>query len=242
MLFSLVKRERLWYTMTMKALLSATVMFLSLACLPGCRTVPTKLDPPEEDAPAGVLFSLLTQEGEVEEQTFYEVCDSEHAAAFVQAHAVSEEIVWGLLDVFETTIYPSLPLETEKIFVLLLYMDGQTYGYTPLPVTDQGLIVCLNALYPDDLGYALAHEYQHLYAYYACEAGRTTLSEETDELLSDIFCELLFPDHGILPEARMLAAREKIDAWSGNALPHVYDLMRAGYGEDEWLNAMENKG
>ena len=227
--------------MAMKALLSATVLFLSLACLPGCKPPTTGVELQEEDTSVGVTFTLPAADGSMQEQTFCEVCSSEHAVAYIQAHSVSDEDARDLLNVFETAIYPALPWETERLSVLILYMDGQTYGHTPFPVTEQGPIVCLNALYPEHLAYALAHEYQHLCAFRACVAGGTSLSEETDELLSDIFCELLFPERSVLSETRTVAARERIEAWGNDALPHAYDRIRAGYSEEEWLKAMENQ-
>ena len=241
MLFLLVKRERLWYTMTMKALLPLTVLLMTLVCLCGCQFSSAQAELPEEDMPVGIAFTLPSSDGKIQEQTFIDVCSSEHAVAYVQAHAVSDDTAGDLLDAFEGTIYPALPLDEGKASILILYMDGLTYGYTPLPVTDQSPMICLNALYPEELAYTLAHEYQHLCAWYACEAGGTALSEGTDELLSDIFCELLYSEHGVLSMERAVAARERIDAWGTDALPYVYDYIRAGYGEEEWLNAMENR-
>ena len=261
-MFSLVKRERLWYTMTMKALLSAIkqlflgLMILTVVCMPGCapndedvldQTEETELA--EEDAPSGVMFTLLSANGEVCSEQFFAICASEHAVAYVQAHAVSEDAAQELLICFEARIFPQLPaplsMEKTKLNVLLSYMEGSTYGYMPFPLPDQGPVICLNTLYPDDLAYALAHEYQHLCAYDACTAGETVLSGEMDELLSDMFCELLFPDmgaaNGILSEDRASTAREKIGVWGNDALPHVYDLLREGYAEEELLSIMENR-
>lgn len=247
--------------MTMKALLSAIkqlflgLMILTVACMSGCEPSdgdvldqPEETELAEEDAASGVMFTLVSANGEVCSEQFFAVCASEHAVAYVQAHAVSEDTAQALLECFETRIVPQLsaPLSIAetKLNVLLSYMEGSVYGYTPFPVLEQGPVICLNALYPDDLAYVLAHEYQHLCSHDACAAGHTALSENMDELLSDMFCELLFPDmgaaNGILSENRASTAREKIGVWGSDALSHVYDLLREGYAEEELLSIMEN--
>ena len=185
----------------------------------------------------------------VSETTFVQVYTSEHATAYVSAHAVDAHIAQAMLDVFEEMIYPALPepdvLEGKKLNILICYMEGSVYGYMPseLQSGEQGPLVFLNALYTDDLAYALAHEYQHFCAFDACAAGHTVISEETDELLSDMFTELLFPgrgrERGILSEDRTLAAQERIEGWGKDALPYAYDLLRAGYAEKELLLTLE---
>lgn len=224
-------------------------------CLQGC----APLDAPpldaedaaeaEEDSSSGVEFPLYSIDGEAQRGLFYAVCESEHAVAYVSAHAISKEAAQRLLDCFEETIRPGLtyPSSSEgtKLAVLLTHMAGETYGYTPFPIPEQGPVVCLNALYAKDLAYILAHEYQHLCAHEACAAGGTFLSEETDELLSDMFCELLFPSlaqsHALLSEERGQAARERIDEWGEDALMHVYAFLREGYSEEKMLLAMEKR-
>ncbi len=196
-----------------------------------------------------MTFTIYSAEGEARTEYFHEACASEHAVAYVQADAISEDEAQALLSFFEAEVRSKLPAPTSfadnKLSVLFSCMGGQMYGYTPLPIADQGPIVCLNALYPEHLGYALAHEYQHLCAYDACVTGGTMLSEETDELLSDIFCELLFPDQGsegeILFEERAIAAQSKIADWGSDALLNVYSLLREGYSEEGMLSAMENR-
>ena len=263
MLFSLVKRERSWYTDAMKALLSATkqlfsgmlILFtaLMLCCTPADAPVQERTEEAalteEDDAPSGVLFAIYSADGEKEEQMYYAVCETDHAVAYAQAHAVSEIAARDLLDRFERDIFPQLPvpssLAERKLSILLRCMEGSIYGFTPFPISEQGPVVCLNALYPEDLSYSMAHEYQHLCAYDACMAGNTVLSEGTDELLSDMFCQLVFPDHGfersILSEARTRDAQNRIEAWGSDALSHVYDLLWTGYSEEEMLSAMENQ-
>ncbi len=198
----------------------------------------------EEDVPAGKVFTLFSADGRPREELFYEVCVSEHAIAYVAAHAVSETTAKELLDRFENRIYPKLPLEEgQKILVLLTHMESQIYGYSLL--SEPGQTVCLNALYPEDLLYVLAHEYQHLCAHAACEAGGTTLSEEMDELLSDLFCETLFPgwgrERGILSEQRSENVYEKMNAWKKDSVSYAHRLLREGYTEEEMKLLMENR-
>ena len=259
--YTLVKRERLWYTVAMKALFFFSKRFIvcllltSLAWLVCCappapETETAQIDDhvtDEDEADENVLVvPLHSSSGETWEETFVLVCESRHAAVYVSAHAIGEERAVRLTEVFEDGIYPVLPGTegSEKpLCILVTFLEGKIYGY--LQETAQGPVVCLNALYPEDLEYALAHEYQHFYAYAACKAGQTTISEETDELCSDVFCELLFPgqgrERGILSEKRASMAKERIESWGMEGLLHVYDLLREGYAEEELLSAMENR-
>ena len=203
-------------------------------------------DSSDEGASSGVLFTLYTVGGEPVEELFYEICESQHAIAYVSAHAVGKAAAKELLDRFEERIYPALPMGAEhRILVLLTYMEGQIYGYTSVSGPEQGPTVCLNALYPDDLSYTLAHEYQHLCARAACEDGKTTLSEETDELLSDVFCETLFPyqgkERGILTEQRAEITIKSVMTWGEDAVSYAHQLLREGYTEEMMLVMMENR-
>ena len=261
MTLALVKRERLWYTVAMKVLLSFSkrmllgMFLLPVLCLLCCTPMEKEavsdrpgLGEEGEEIPS-IILPVYSPIGAVNETTFVQVCTSEHATAYVSAHAVDAHIAQAMLDVFEEMIYPALPepdvLEGKKLNILICYMEGSVYGYMPseLQSGEQGPLVFLNALYTDDLAYALAHEYQHFCAFDACAAGHTVISEETDELLSDMFTELLFPgrgrERGILSEDRTLAAQERIEGWGKDALPHAYDLLRAGYAENELLLTLE---
>lgn len=272
MFLSLVKRERLWYTVAMKAFLFdikplcfclLTILLASaLCCVPiaaeewEAPDAQSELEADEEYTSSCVVFTIDSIDpstdtdsrgkGEVVLET---VCESEHAVVFVSAHAIDETAAKDLLRSFEEQMLPMLPLpefaREERISIALTYMDGRTYGYTLCSEEQQGQVIFLNALYPEDLAYTLAHEYQHLCAYLACKAGKTALSEETDELLSDVFCELLFPgygrERGILSEQRSLAAQERIKAWGTDAVSHVHALLREGYTEEKILLAMEDR-
>ncbi len=258
---SLVKNQRLWYTVAMKALFFSkkgllvcqliSVITVWLCCAPVDPLVGESPYPEqdEEAEPSVVEYTVYSTDGESHAELFTAVWDSEHAIAYVSAHAISETAARELLEGFEERIFPRLPflppLNGQKIHVLLTHLMGQTRRYTLFPVPEQGPTICLNAVYPSVLEYALAHEYQHLCAYYACAAGKTVLSEKTDELLSDIFCELVCPDQeterSILSEQRIRAAREKLNDWGEDALLHVYELLRKGYAEDELLSVMENR-
>ena len=261
MTLALVKRERLWYTVAMKVLLSFSkrmllgMFLLPVLCLLCCTPMEKEavsdrpgLEEEGEEIPS-ILLPVYSPIGAVSETTFVQVCTSEYATAYVSAHAVDAHMAQAMLDVFEEMIYPALPepdvLEGKKLNILICYMEGSVYGYMPseLQSGEQGPLVFLNALYTDDLAYALAHEYQHFCAFDACAAGHTVISEETDELLSDMFTELLFPgrgrERGILSEDRTLAAQERIEGWGKDALPHAYDLLRAGYAEKELLLTLE---
>ena len=263
MTLALVKQERLWYTDAMKVLLSFSkrmlfgMLLLPLLCLLCC--IPqddAKNDENDVQTEKGeeahpIIFPVYSSAGMVSEASFFQACSSEHAMVYVSAHAVKAESAQELLEAFEETIFPAMSeptiLEDKRLSILISFMEGNVYGYMPseLQEGEQGPVVYLNALFVDDLSYALAHEYQHLCAYDACKAGDTVISEETDELLSDMFTELLFPcygqEHGILSEERTLAAQERIEAWGEDALSHAYDLMRAGYSEKELLSTLENR-
>ena len=204
------------------------------------------LDGFEEEASSGMLFTLYSSDGKPREELFDEACVSQHAIAYVSAHAVSEAKAKELLERFEEQIYPVLPMEEgQRIMILLTHMDGQTYGYAPFPEPEQGPAVCLNSLYSEDLVYALAHEYQHLRVHAACIGGGTTLSKKTDELLSDAFCETLFPgqgrERGILSEQRSETVRKRMSAWKNDAVSYAHQLLREGYSEEEVLLMMENR-
>lgn len=263
MTLALVKQERLWYTVAMKVLLSFSkrillgLLLLPLLCLLCCI--------PQEDAindendvrteegekAQSIIFPVYSSAGVISEATFVPVCSSKRAIVYVSAHAVKAESAQDLQEAFEKTIFPAMSeptiLEDKRLSILISFMEGNVYGYMPSELQDleQGPVVYLNALFMDDLSYALAHEYQHLCAYDASKAGDTMISEETDELFSDMFTELLFPcygqEHGILSEERTLAAQERIEAWGEDALSHAYDLMRAGYSEKELLSTLENR-
>ena len=223
-------------------------LVLGMAAMLLC-CAPAGAEEAEEDAPSGMAFTVYSAQGEPRTELFYEVCASAHATACVSAHAVDEATARELLDGFEQNVCPKLAAPSamgeRKLMVLLTCMEGQVYGYTPFPQPRQGPMICLNALYPEALPYALAHEYQHLCAYDACGAGGTALSEETDELLSDVFCEELFPDwgleHGVLSEERARIAREALGRWGADAVAHAHDLLREGYRAEELLLAMENR-
>lgn len=263
MTISLVKQERLWYTAARKALLSFTkrallwLLLVSLVCCIGC-TMPEDQaetdmvaqsgdDEEETDGPMAVTFSLPSSSGEMAEETFLQVCVSKHAVAYVSAHGIDDSRARDLLGTYEDIIYPRLPLPIgagdEQISILISYLEGKVYGY--MRDAEQGPVIVLNALYADDLEYVLAHEYQHLCAYEAGKAGGAMLSEETDEWLSDMFCERLYPEygaaHGILSKERSAAAQERLERWGEDGLLHVYDLLRAGYAEEEILSAVEDR-
>ena len=272
MFLSLVKRERLWYTVAMKAFLFAmkplcfcllTILLASaLCCVPiaaeewEAPDAQSELEADEENTSSCVVFTIDSIDpstdadsqgiGQVVLET---VSESEHAVVYVSAHAIDETAAKDLLRSFEDKILPMLPMpETageERISIALTYMDGRTYGYTLCSEEKQEQIIFLNPLYPDDLAYILAHEYQHLCAYRACKAGGTALSEETDELLSDVFCERLFPgygrERGILTEQRSRTVQERIANWGTDAVSYAHELLRKGYTEEEILSAMENR-
>ena len=271
MFLSLVKRERLWYTVAMKAFLFAikplcfcllTILLASaLCCAPIAaeeREAPdaqSELEADEEDTSSCVVFTIdsidpstVDSQG-VGEVVLETISESEHAVVYVSAHAIDETAAKDLLCSFEDKILPMLPMpETageERISIALTFMDRQTYGYTLCSEKKQEQIICLNPLYLDDLAYILAHEYQHLCAYRACKAGGTALSEETDELLSDVFCERLFPgygrERGILTEQRSRTVQERIANWGTDAVSYAHELLREGYTEEEILSAMENR-
>ena len=195
-----------------------------------------------------LTIPMYSMSGEVRDEVFVPIAASEHASAWVSAHAIDESTAEALLETFETTILPALPVPTamgeNKLAILISYMEGNVYGYTPYELQAQAPTVCLNALYPEDLAYALAHEYQHLCVYEACHAGGTAMGEKADESLSDMFCERLFPgrgrERGILSEERALAAQEHLATWGQDVLPHVYDLLRAGYSQTEIWSILEN--
>ena len=234
--------------------LLCTLFLLAVCCTPppipkgDDDAVSEMADEPEGDESDGEVFTLYSAEGEPHSQLFYTLAESDHGVVYVSAHSVSESVAGELLECFETKIFPAMPSEPacrSKVFILLSFMEGHVYGYTEFPVPERGPVVCLNALYPETLCYALAHEYQHLNAYEACLAGETALSEETDELLSDIFCELLFPDmglkRGIISEDRSSLAKEKVSSWGADALERVYLLLKDGYSEEDLLSVMEKK-
>ena len=260
--YTLVKQGRLWYTVAMKALLSFSkklavwllLIPLSwlLCCAPPAAEPETTYidsdvaDEGEADGDA-LVISIHSSSGEDWQETFVPICESSHAVVYVSAHAIEKARSERLSDAFERRIYPMLSAMDDRaetpLMILLTFLEGRVYGY--MEETDHGPMICLNALYHEDLEYALAHEYQHLCAYSACKDGQTTISEDLDELLSDMFCELLFPDQGrernILSEKRAVVAQEKISNWGRDGLPHVYELLRAGYTEEEVLSAMENR-
>ena len=262
MTLSLVKTGRLWYTVAMKVLLSflkpLTLCLLPLlslcliSCTPQRVVADDALAVREEDGEdtLTILFPVYSYGRLVDDMSFVHVCESEHAIAYVSAHAVDDARMQELLDTFEETIYPALPvpfiLETNKLNILLSCMEGNVYGYMPSEgqTGEHGPVVYLNALFPDDLVYTLAHEYQHLCAFDACRIGETSLSEETDELLSDMFTESLFHglgrERGILSKERSMIAQKRIDDWGRDALSHAYELLRAGYAEKDLLLALEN--
>lgn len=235
--------------------LASALLILLLVGLPGCvwsdpnesaREEDVSSETEEEGSPVGTVFTIYSVDGEPREELFCRSCESDHGIVYVSAHAVDDARAQTLLHCFETTIFPALSvpnlLAKDKLIILIGYLEGHTYGYTPIPMQERLPLICLNALYADDLEYALAHEYQHLCAAAACEAGRTTLSEETDELLSDMFCETLFSGYGrksgILRAERADAAREAIKVWGDDALLYVYDLLREGYPEEEIVLTM----
>ncbi len=259
---SLVKKGRLWYNLAMKVLLfvhkplTLGLLLLISTCLLCCTQQVDEtndviaVQEEEGEGEQAILFPEYSLNGSVREASFVRVCDSEHAVAYVSAHAIEDGRVRELLKAFEETIHPALAvpsvLETGKLNILFSCMEGNVYGYMPSEgqAGEQGPVVYLNALYPDDLEYALAHEYQHLCAYDACKTGKTHISEETDELLSDVFTESLFPgwglDRGIISKERSKIAQERLDDWGRDALLHAYDLLRAGYTEKDLLLTLEN--
>ncbi len=210
---------------------------------------PIEMEASGEGASSEVAFTLYAADRTAYTELFYAASESAHAIAYVSAHAISGEAAQALLDGFEETVYPALPLQTaqapQRVQILISHMEGQIRGYTLFPELQQSPAICLNALYPEDLSYALAHEYQHLCAYEACQTGGTTLSEETDELLSDMFCEQLYPHQGqersILSEQRANRALDRIEVWGPDAVLHVHDLLREGYTEEEIMSTLENR-
>ena len=252
-----MKDLRLWYTTAMKALLFfkkrlipgllCSILAILVCCSPSVHKASritaenTVYDREDMEAHSAVSFSLLSGEDE----SFVQVYESDHALAFVSAHAVDEERIQDLICFFEESVFPRLSvptvMELKKLRVLFNYMDGTVYGY--MQATEQGPIICLNALYADDFRYTLAHEYQHLCAYDACLRGSTSLTEETDELFSDIFCEMLFPgqgtERGILTAGQADLAQSNLKDWGEEALTHAYTLLREGYSEEEVLLILE---
>lgn len=260
---SLVKQERLWYTAARKALLSFTkramlcLLAVFVCCNIGCAPPEDRterdfaeesgFDEDETDGSMTVTFSMPSSSGEMREETFVQVGASKHAVAYVSAHGAEDGRVHELLEAYEETIFPALPLQIgtdeEQLTILITYLEGKVYGY--MREAEQGPVIVLNALYADDFEYVLAHEHQHLCAYEAGKAEGTMLSAETDELLSDMFCERLYPGYGtaqgILSEERAAAARERLEHWGEDGLLHVYDLLRAGYAEEGILSAVEDR-
>lgn len=260
-----MKPKRLWYTDAMKALLFLYrhivfgLLILMLAASAGCVTADTEdmtesmedMIEEEEEETAGIIVPMYSTDEKEWEEVFYPVCETEHAVAYVSAHALSKEKAEDLLTVFEDVILPRLPLpsdmEEKKLNVFITSMERRVYGYMPPRLQEEeiGPALCLNALYSNDLAYALAHEYQHLCACSAGKAGNTSLSEEMDELLSDMFSELLFPGQGtkrgILSEERTLVVRNRIDTWGEDVFSHVYELLRAGYGSEKIRSDLESR-
>jgi len=233
-------------------LMPCLLVLLLTGCMPSVMSEtnnavkPAVADEPEEDETEGETFTLRSSDNELYSQFFISLDESEHGIVYASAHAANESDARELLDCFETIIYPALPSEqvnNSKLFILLTYMEGHVYGYTEFPTPAKGPVVCLNALYPEALCYSLAHEYQHLNAHEACLAGDTSLSEGMDELLSDVFCEMLFPGAGeklgIIPAERSSATKEKAACWGADALERVYSFLKEGYSEEELLSVME---
>ena len=123
MISSLVKRERLWYTDAMKALLLHLkrimfgLMILLAACSLGCAPLQNQLpeDRPEYDgdeeceADTAIIFPMYSAAGDEREETFVCVAASAHAVAYVSAHAIEAGRAQELLDCFENTIWAALP-------------------------------------------------------------------------------------------------------------------------------------
>ena len=243
-----------------KRILSSLLVILAVFCFGCAARAESGLDESSErseeeeaeaDEAASITVPMHSSSRETFDATFVRVYESKHAVAYVSAHAINGEQACELSEFFDTSIFPMLPVpaavKEKKLNILIGYMEGNVYGYMPydLQETDYAPVLCLNALYPEDLPYALAHEYQHLCAYDACKEGGLILAAETDELLSEIFCELLFPgygqERGISSETRAMAAREKIVLWGEDCLPYVYPLLRKGYTGEEMLTIMDNR-
>lgn len=216
-----------------------SIWLLALLLVLGCAPLPSIEEEPEEAA--YTTFSVLFGETPGEEM-FFPQWEGEQVKVWAAVHALDEELARELGTQLEEEWMAALPLleaaAGQKLQLLVTYLPSKTLGYTPLPPEGEPQII-LSALRPEAMAYTLCHEYQHVCAWYACDAGGVTLSEAADEALSAAFCEQMLPgkgkELGILDEARECSARELLALIGEEGVASVHRELSQGHTqEDIW--------